>query len=437
MKEKKERLQKALADARAICDLAEKESRDFTAEERQKVDGLLVEAKKLKDEITAAEGDAAMVATIKELGAGLELIRRPNAPTGAPPVQGHAQGKGETIGERFVNAPAYQEWYKGLSPSGKFPESLKNFNSPPVMYNGLKELMGLGRKELITGTDVTSAGAFVQTDYTGIYEPLGRIPLNILGLISRATTTSDLVEYVRQTRQVTEAAPTPEANVKYPTGATGEVAGTKPQGRMNFEIEHAAVKTIAVYVGATRRALSDAAQIRGIIDQELRDDLQEELENQVVNGNGVGENLTGILATAGVLVQAFAVDVLATCRRAITTVQVAGRAQPTGWVFNPIDWEGIELTRDLVNRYYYAGPFGLGPRTLWGLPVVTSLTLPAGSALLGDWRKAKLWDREQASIYVTDSHSDWFVRNIIAILAELRAAFGLIRPSAFCQVALA
>jgi HK97 family phage major capsid protein len=206
---------------------------------------------------------------------------------------------------------------------------------------------------------------------------------------------------------------------------------------MNFEVVHAAVKTIAVYVGATRRALSDAGQIRALIDQDLRDDLQEELENQVTNGNGVGENFTGILNTAGILIQAFGTDVFMTTRRAITTVQVTGRANPTGWVFNPVDWEGIELTQDLVNRYYYAGPFGQGPRTLWGLPVVTCQSLPAGAGLLADWRKAKIWDREQSSIYVTDSHDDWFIRNIIAILAELRAAFGLIRPSAFCQVLLA
>jgi hypothetical protein len=32
---------------------------------------------------------------------------------------------------------------------------------------------------------------------------------------------------------------------------------------------------------------------------------------------------------------------------------------------------------------------------------------------------------------MTNSHSDFFVRNLIAILAEMRAAFGLIRPKAF------
>jgi hypothetical protein len=110
----------------------------------------------------------------------------------------------------------------------------------------MPDLMGSGRKELISGSDVTSAGAFVVPDYTGIYEPLGRFPLNLLALIPRATTTSDLVEFVRQTRQVTESAPTPEANVKYPTGATGETTGEKPQGRMTRDRPQRG-ETIAVW----------------------------------------------------------------------------------------------------------------------------------------------------------------------------------------------
>ena len=36
----------------------------------------------------------------------------------------------------------------------------------------------------------------------------------------------------------------------------------------------------------------------------------------------------------------------------------------------------------------------------------------------------------------TDSHSDFFVKNLIAILAEMRAAFGVIRPAAFVTIDL-
>jgi hypothetical protein len=47
-----------------------------------------------------------------------------------------------------------------------------------------------------------------------------------------------------------------------------------------------------------------------------------------------------------------------------------------------------------------------------------------------------LWDRQLTSIYVTDSDVDDFRRNIITILAEFRAAFGITLPSAFCEVDL-
>jgi hypothetical protein len=47
-----------------------------------------------------------------------------------------------------------------------------------------------------------------------------------------------------------------------------------------------------------------------------------------------------------------------------------------------------------------------------------------------------LWDREQAMISVSDSHADFFIRNLVAILCELRAAMGIIRPTAFVEIDL-
>lgn len=415
----KEKLEQQLLAARAICDAAEKEKRDFTDDERAKVGALLADAAKIREQIKTAEGDAALRQQVLDMGAGIELAE-PRAPQPGQPA-----GRGKSVGQQFIEAPAFQEWMKRIAPGGSVPDSVKGLSSPPVQF-----------KELITGTDDTSAGAFVQTDYTGIYEPLGRYPLNVLALVARRTTTSDIVEFVRQTKKIQEAAPTAEANVKYPTGATGEVTGTKPQGSVTFEKVHATVKTIAVYVGATKRALSDAAQIRGIIDQELRDDLAEELEDQILNGDGVGENFTGIVNSAGVLTQAFNTDILTTTRQAVTTLQVTGLAAPTAWVFHPADWETVDLLQDAQGRYYWGGPLMQGAPRLWGFPVATSQAKAQGSALLADWRKAVLWDRQQATISVTDSHDDWFIRNLVAILAEMRAAFGLIRPSAFCEVEL-
>jgi HK97 family phage major capsid protein len=129
-------------------------------------------------------------------------------------------------------------------------------------------------------------------------------------------------------------------------------------------------------------------------------------------------------------------DILVTTRKAITNLLMNGKQVPSAFVLNPEDWETIELLKDSEGRFRWGGPIARGPKTLWGVPVAESFFQPQGSAWLGNWSKAVLWDREQANISVSDSHADFFIRNMVAILAELRAAFGVIRPTAFVEVDL-
>lgn len=420
MKQLQDKLQTVLKAARDICAVAETEERDLTADERTMVAKQIEEAKGLKEQIKQAKSDADLIASIAAMGEGIEL-----AGGGVPPTAVQAAAKG-TIGERFIQSKGWQEWISRF-PNRVIPEGAKGLMSPPVEFKGLL-------KTLITGDSATSAGAFVEPDYTGIYEPLGRRPRSLLDLIPRASTTSDTVWFVRQTTRVQQATPVAEANVTDYTGATGEVSGEKPEGAMAFEQVSMPVKTVAVWIPATKRALSDAAQLRSIIDLELREDIQEELEEQIYDGDGAGENFTGITNTANVLTQAWDTDIFRTTRLAKLAVETTGLSEPTAFVMHPNDWAEIELSRDGENRYYYGGPMSIGDKRLWGLPVVTSMALDEGVALVGNWRKARLWDRESATISMSDSHSDFFIRNMIAVLCELRAAFALIRPTAFCQI---
>ena len=426
--ELREQMQKALKEARGICETVEQEGREFTADERQKVANILEEANARKAELKQAEEDERMRRQILDFGDGLDL--------GALGANGNGKGQNgrlpRSLGEQFVEDEQFKAWLKGVAPGGRVPERMQ-LTSPPI---ALKGGFNLFKKDLITGASDTSAGAFVTPDNTGIYEPLGRYPLTLRDLISVRQTTSDTVEFVRQTAQVTQAAVVPEANVTDYTGAPGQVSGEKPEGAMAFERVTETVKTLAVWVPATRRALSDAAQLRGLIDQELREDLAEEFENQLLNGNGSGENFTGLANTANVLVQAFDTDIITTTRKAITNLKVNGKQMPTAWVMHPNDWESIDLLKDGENRYYWGGPMAQGQKTLWGIPVVESFFATEGVAYLGNWRKMVVWDREQATITVSDSHEDFFIRNMIAILAEMRAAMGIIRPSAFVEVDL-
>jgi hypothetical protein len=60
---------------------------------------------------------------------------------------------------------------------------------------------------------------------------------------------------------------------------------------------------------------------------------------------------------------------------------------------------------------------------------------PRASRSSGDFRRAVLFDREETSIAVGTANED-FIRNIVRVLAECRAAFAVLRPTAFVKVDL-
>lgn len=329
------------------------------------------------------------------------------------------QQRAMSLGEQFVNDPGYQTWFKANFPNGHVPDRA-SVKSP-----------GVSVKTLITGVSSTSAGALVVNERLSIIdEGTSYRPITVLDLISSGTTGSDTVEFVRQGTHTNNAAPVPEA------ASTGDATAAKPESAMVLAIVTEVVKTIAHWIPATRRALSDAGQLRTLVDTFLRYGLREELSDQVLNGSGSGENFTGIYNTANTSTQAWDTNILTTTRKARTKVRTLGRATPTGYLFHPTDWETIDLLQDNEARYYFGGPSAIGNPRLWGLPVVEDEANTVGAGLCADWRLAMLWDREQTQILVSDSHSDFFIKNLLAILAEMRAAFGVIRPAAFVEMDL-
>jgi HK97 family phage major capsid protein len=343
--------------------------------------------------------------------------------------------RGESLGKAFVGSPEFKAML-GSVPNGRFGEKARVQSQP------------FGVKSLITGVSDTSAGAFITPDQYGFLDPTYQRPLTLRQLVTNGTTQTDTVEFVRLTGVTNNAGTVAEATSSAaPTqsASTGPLVnnaggGYKPESAMAFARDSTTVKTIAHWIPATKRSLSDAGQVQTLVDAFLLYGLEEELEDQIMSGNGTGENFLGLSGTSGVQTQAAPtgdltnMDVLRMARR---KVRIGGRAIPTAYALNPIDWEGIELAKDGNDRYYGAGPFAMTTPTLWGLPVVESEAVPAGTAYVGDWRQAILWDREQSSIQATDSHADFFVRNLVAILAEMRAAFAVLRPAAFVKVTLA
>jgi HK97 family phage major capsid protein len=371
--------------------------------------------------------------------------------SGSDPTKIRAGGSGDsayTPGELFVRSEAYEAWMKKF-PTGP-PES-GFYQSEAVEFRGMSAMLGLVQatdrlraggtltpakfRALVTAADA-SAGQLIRPDYRGLLEPGLVRPLTIRDLVTVIPTTTDAIEYVKEASRITNAAPVAEA---VQLAHTGDEIATKPEGGLTFSLVSDVVRTLAEWVPATRRVLSDAPQLRAYIDSYLTDDLAIELEDQMIAGNGSGQNFRGILNTVGIQTAGppagttNALDVLRTARRLVV---VNARTFPTAVLVNPVDSEAIDILKfggATPTAYVGNGPYTQGGQfnpTVWGMNIVESEAVPAGTALVGDFRRAVLFDRENTTITVGTAGDD-FIRNIVRILAEMRAGFGVIRPSAF------
>lgn len=291
-------------------------------------------------------------------------------------------------------------------------------------------------KAALTGLSDTSAGAFILNDRKASY-PMPLRPIRLLDLLTIGTTNSDTVEYVTQTANTNNAAEVAEA-----TTDTG-TSGTKPQSDATFAVVQQPVQTIANWIAATKRALADAGQLRTIIDTLLTYNIQARVEAQLVSGNGTAPNLRGILNTSGIgsIATGGGGSYSDRLHKGITLCRVAF-FEPDAVAIHPTDWETIRLSRDDSGASAGTGGYLFGPpsvgeaATLWGLRVVPTVAVPQGTMIVGDFRQLNLWVREGVNVMASDSHSDFFVRNLVAVLAEGRFAAGIPYPAAFSKVAV-
>ncbi len=336
-----------------------------------------------------------------------------------------ADPQGKTIGEMFAESAQF----KGITSKfgGEIPQGAR-FRSDPYHVESLKAL--------VTGGSATSAGAAVRNDwYSPMTDLVGERPLRVADLVTRGQTTSDVIEYVRVTGKTNNAGMFAET-----TNVTS--SAIKPESGLALEVVSTNVRTIAHWIPITRRAMNDAPQVRTLVDNFLRYGLEVKLEDQIVAGAGTGENFTGILNTAGIqTVDATTggggsgVDAIVS---AIAKIRWTGYREPTAVVMHPNDWYSTSflLKKDSQQRYLIGDPRASLDQlnSLWGLRVVVSPSVTENTALVGDFRQAILWERSGINLYVSDSHADFFVRNVFVILAEMEAAFGILDPEAFCTV---
>ncbi|RVK62000.1 phage major capsid protein [Sinorhizobium meliloti] len=300
-------------------------------------------------------------------------------------------------------------------------ESFKSFQDSKFA----KSARGADLKVKATLTSLTtdaagSVGDAIQNSRLPGILPLPQRRMTVRDLLTPGRMDGNTLEYVKETGFTNNAAPVAEAALK-------------PSSDIKLDLVTTSAKVIAHWMKASKQVLDDISQLRSMIDQRLLYGLAYVEEAQLLNGDGTGQNLHGIIPQA----TAYAAPIALTSPTSIDVMRLAmlqaalAEYPATGHVMNPIDWAWIETLKDGQGRYIIGNPQGSITPTLWGLPVVQTQAMTVDKFLTGAFRLgAQIFDRWDARIeaaYVDDD----FIKNLITILAEERLALAVYRPEAF------
>lgn len=389
--------QHAASQRSRFTDAAARDGRELGAGEVNAINSAVLAANALKDRLDRARSDQRMTSQIDSLTSPMRVAS--------------STIRGGSLGAQIVASDMYR-WLR---------ETRKT--RAGVWTSPASELFGVNISGAAITGDPASGGDLVIPDFRpGIVSTPLR-PTRIADLLAPGTTDSNTVTYMEEVAYAIAAAAVAEG-------------GLKPESTLVFDAKSEPVRKIAHWIPVSEEMLDDVGQLQSYLDVRLRAGVDVTVDDQLLNGDGTAPNLSGILDRVGLGAPIARVDPQTNAdviAAQISALETATSVPATGIVLHPAQWASILLTKDTTGQYIGAGPFASpGTPTLWGLPVAVTSVIAAGTALVGAFRTAaQMFDHGQLRVEASNSHADFFIRNLVAIRAERRLALAVYRPAAF------
>ncbi|UQE75937.1 phage major capsid protein [Gordonia sp. PP30] len=182
--------------------------------------------------------------------------------------------------------------------------------------------------------------------------------------------------------------------------------------------------------------LRDVPGLTQFLSTELLYGLRASLEHQIINGTGTAPQLSGIITTSGIQTQAAGTDIALTVRSSITKLESLGHV-PSAVVLSPADWEKVETsTASGSGEFLFnSSPVDRAARTLWGVPVVCSTSLPANKALLLSHESIVVYT-DGALDLEWEQGGELFEKNQLRARFESRFQTAVLRPQGIVYASL-
>lgn len=295
--------------------------------------------------------------------------------------------------------------------------------------DNIEGIKNIKEKGGVISLDVKVAGDMTITgNYSGGEVGLSTLEAGVARVVRRKPFMREIVNAAGITSKfavwIEQANPDPNS-----AGMVGEGVA-KQQSDFDLVEASSAVKKVATWIKVSKEMVDDIPFMRGEINNELMELVELKLDEQILLGDGLGNNLTGLdtFVTAftpaaqfvGAIPAANETDVI---RVAIAQIQNAN-FEPTHILMNPADVAALQLTKTSVGEYTYPMfiPMGDGLSRLMNIPIIPNNGVASGDYYVGDFGKAQLRLREDMNIQVGYINDD-FTRNMMTVLCEARACF--------------
>jgi len=417
----------------AIYKKADEEDRRPTEDENQKVQDAHKAINVLKEQKAEAEAGLKTLSEVEELGKSLGPAVSSMSVTSEP--QDRAYERVKSLGEMFVDSQGYKSVINEYRANGgRFREGFSTGAVALEMKGTLLEGPGGGGGAI---------AATVPQVVPGVVDKLFQ-QLTVADLLLSGQATTNSIRYVIEGTAT--------------SGAAGVAEGApKPESALGLTTADEPIKKIATILPVSEEMLEDAPAIQSYINGRLSLFVRIEEERQLLRGTSGGNEVQGLLTSRGIPVYnggTAAGNRAEQLFKGMNSMRGSALLEPEWTIMNPADWEAIRLLKDNNGQLYGGGPFfgpyggPQGPATsssqvsgatdsLWSKPVYVTGVLGAGTALVGTRAAAQVWRRGGLSVDASNSHNDYFQRNLVALRAEERLGLTVYRPAGFVEVRLA
>lgn len=241
--------------------------------------------------------------------------------------------------------------------------------------------------------------------------------LIVENLIPHIPVSTSAVEYLKHTGFTNNA------------GVVAEGAA-KAESTFEFDLATANVVTIAHWTKITEQLAADAPAVTAYINAKMLYGLQLKVDNQIISGTGTSTQLGGFLKSGNHTDYSSAVTVPTGANLMDFALLIKTKLDTLGYppkvlLLNPEDWAGLALLKDAQKRYLLGGPAGVTTKSLWGLPVETSASVPSGKYIMADFALGStIYDRQEVALEI-DREGDDFRKNLLTIRVERRLGLGV------------